>query len=373
MSINNNKINKHTRRMTTRNTQQQQQEHRALIVGGQEAPVGKYDAIVWSGDRGGWGCGGSMIAPDVFLTAAHCLFAFEEQGGAYVGAYSLEATTEKASKKVRTEDGGGKFYKVVTMLPHPNHKEPDHDVMLIKLKNANIQNYYQVNHDPDFPQVGDTIGLVGFGLTEEDGELSPVLKEVTVDVFDHELCNSTFYNESGFEIKDEIHLCTGTVEGGRDGCDSDSGTPLLIDNVVVGVTNDGVGCGRPNVPAYNARVSAHANWIEQSLCAISEYPPDHCLQSPFADMDNGHKIAACHEYSSNSMVSMESFIISILIAFVAGIASSWYILQHTGMMTRHHKRSSYFKLTTPDDDDYSLETAATEQPSPALSSFSDKF
>jgi secreted trypsin-like serine protease len=348
--------------------------HRSLIVGGNEAPIGKYDAIVWSGDRGGWGCGGSMIAPDVFLTAAHCQFAFEEQGGAFVGAYNLEATLLK--KGDREGGNGGTFYKLGTMLSHPHHKEPDNDVMLIKLKHAKFDTYYEINRDRNFPNVGDSVGLVGFGLTEEDGELSPVLKEVNVDVFAYDICNQTFVDEMGFEIKDELHLCTGTVEGGRDGCDSDSGTPLLVGNVIVGVTNDGVGCGRPNVPAYNARVSAHADWIAQSVCALSQHPPEHCLQSPFRDANSDQKAEACQKYlndhNDHEVVGVEAFVISLVFAFVAGILSCWFLLNHTNY-SRHQKRSSYFKLTSSDDDCCSLGTAATEAPSPALSAFSDKF
>jgi trypsin len=339
------------------------QHHRSLIVGGGPAPRGKYDAIVWSGDRGmGWGCGGAMIAPDVFLTAAHCESAFQEANGAFVGAYLLNRTLHPNT--ATPENGGGTFYKLRFMLPHPKHKEANNDIMLVSLKHANVQTPYELNRRRDIPAVGDSVGLVGFGLTEEDGELSPVLKEVEVDVYDIDLCYRTFRKKMGLKVSDDLHLCTGTEVGGMDGCDSDSGTPLLVGNSIVGVTNDGIGCARPNVPAYNARVSSHADWIDESLCALSDYPPSHCLNYPFVDDDEvkpGQSEIVCDHVS----VSIEAFLISLIVAFFTGAVSAWMVLTNS----RHRRRSSYKKLG---DDDISLVTAHTEQLSPSLSAFSDK-
>eukprot|EP00797_Seminavis_robusta_P028818 Sro568_g168190.2 (212) ;mRNA; r:37009-37644 len=73
-----------------------------------------------------------------------------------------------------------------------------------------------------------------------------------------------------------MHICAGTLEGGKDGCASDSGTPLLVGNKIVGITEDGLGCGRPGIPAYYTRVSNQAEWISESICLLSSRPPKHC-------------------------------------------------------------------------------------------------
>jgi hypothetical protein len=334
--------------------------HRRLIVGGAPAPRHKYDAVVWSGGELGWGCGGAMVARDVFLTAAHCESAFESSGGAFVGAYFMNATHYKTATP---ENGGGTFYKLAVQLPHPRHKEPDHDVMLVKLKHAAVETPYEINRQRDFPLVGEEVGLVGFGVTKEGGKLSPVLKEVNVNVYGYDLCYKTFHKEMGLKISDDLHLCTGTLEGGRDGCDSDSGTPLLVNNTIVGVTNDGVGCARPNVPAYNARVSAHADWIDEGICALSDFPPQHCLNYPFKDETEPSQEQV--ETSCNC-ISLEAFVISMVFAFVGGAVSTWMVLQrsrHCHQIPHHHKLMHYD----------SMSTAETQQLSPALSTFSDKY
>ena len=54
--------------------EQEQQSHRSLIIGGVKAPLGRYPYFVsLSQTQGSEGeCGGSLIAPDLFLTAGHC-------------------------------------------------------------------------------------------------------------------------------------------------------------------------------------------------------------------------------------------------------------------------------------------------------------
>ena len=47
------------------------------IIGGKEAVAGKFSYVVSLADDIGHFCGGSLIAPDIVLTAAHC------QGGSY--------------------------------------------------------------------------------------------------------------------------------------------------------------------------------------------------------------------------------------------------------------------------------------------------
>ena len=101
-----------------------------------------------------------------------------------------------------------------------------------------------------------------------------------MQVFPYDVCRRT-YQDMPAKIDDDMHICAGTWEGGKDGCASDSGTPLFVGDQatgykVVGITVDGEGCGRPGVPAYYTRISHQAKWIEEAVCLLSDRPPEHC-------------------------------------------------------------------------------------------------
>ena len=51
-----------------------------------------------------------------------------------------------------------------------------------------------------------------------------------------------------------------------------------VNNTVVAVTDDGKGCGHPNVPSINARVSGFADWIHDTICQHSAKPPKTCTK-----------------------------------------------------------------------------------------------
>ena len=89
------------------------------IIGGSEANEGRYSFAVSMQDRIGHFCGGSLIAPDVVLSAAHC------QGGEY--------STVIGRHDLRTNDGDD--IDVATELPHPDYDSysTNNDFMLLFL------------------------------------------------------------------------------------------------------------------------------------------------------------------------------------------------------------------------------------------------
>ena len=74
--------------------------------------------------------------------------------------------------------------------------------------------------------------VMGFGMTEEDGEYSDVLMEVQVGLITGEMCGE-IYNM--FDFQDDVMVCA--METGKDSCVGDSGGPLLYQGVQVGITS----------------------------------------------------------------------------------------------------------------------------------------
>ena len=51
-------------------------------------------------------------------------------------------------------------------------------------------------------------------------------------------------------------------------------TPLLLP--INTTTNNTKGCAREDYAGVNARISAVADWIEQQICELSNFPPNTC-------------------------------------------------------------------------------------------------
>ena len=75
-----------------------------------------------------------------------------------------------------------------------------------------------LNFDPAVPSSNEPLTVIGFGNTAEDGTFSTALLEVGVETISFADCNNYFGT-----INDELMLCAGTEQGGRDSCQGDSG------------------------------------------------------------------------------------------------------------------------------------------------------
>lgn len=223
------------------------------IVGGVEAQRGRYPYLVSLSDNGEAICGGSLIAPNYVLTAAHC------------AGYSYKAEIGRHNLSNNGEDY--ESISVIAEFIHPNYNDntSENDFMVLKL--ASDSSYSLVTLDEGSAEVADgtDVTVMGWGATCEGGPSSDVLLEVEVDIVGHPRCNSAY---GGNSITNDM-LCA--ARDGKDACQGDSGGPLVIKgssdegDVQVGIVSWGLGCADPNFPGVYSRVATAMDFINTSM------------------------------------------------------------------------------------------------------------
>ena len=172
--------------MSLRGSNSNERELGTRIIGGDEATEGRYSYAVSLQDEVGHFCGGSLIAPDVVLSAAHCA------GGEYkviTGRHRLETT-----------DGDKVDVKDEMMHPDYDSDTTDNDFMLIFLERSTSADVELVHVSSDVVSEGTDVTVMGWCDTNKDKdikELATELMEVEVTVISHEECEKSESVEQG--------------------------------------------------------------------------------------------------------------------------------------------------------------------------------
>jgi len=231
-------------------------------------------------------CGGSVIAPDIVLTAGHCNGALEglDIYRVVVGRYDLTQTWKGRSIKMKQE----------VLHPLYDHETVDNDFNIVvlaeKIREEEGIQMIQLNSDGTVPKVGEATTVMGWGDTnalEEKVETSDVLLEAEVFAVSNQECEASKgavatsnFGQLFVDMKGDITenmLCAWAED--TDGCQGDSGGPLVItgntpdQDLLVGVVSWGLGCAEEHFPGVYARVSAQHAWIREQVCGLSTEPP----------------------------------------------------------------------------------------------------
>ena len=289
------------------------QRRRNLIINGNEAPETRYPYSVSLQSNSQHYCGGSLIAPDIVITAAHCITTVASSTSSttvILGRYDLDSPTDYDYETMN----------IVGQIIHPQWNEElvINDVALLLLEDVSTHPYITVNQNSNIPnnnnnneQDDNELVVMGWGDINPDDvaqQISDKLRETSVRYITNEVCSQSNgyattvmagYQYMSYEgIVGDTMLCafgdgsssTSLDNTISDACQGDSGGPLVQTNtlgsngresnndyttdVLVGLVSWGFSCADSNFPGVYSRMSAfYTNFIQPGVCEYSVSPP----------------------------------------------------------------------------------------------------
>lgn len=168
---------------------------------------------------------------------------------------------------IMSNAGPNRVHRIASLIfvhPDYNPNTMENDIAIIRV-NSPFQGVDGVlQHEPlslQVPPTGTVCQLAGWGATSEGSQdASPNLMRVNLEIVDTDRCNRSYQGL----IKENM-FCAGTMRGGRDACQGDSGGGLMCNGAITGIVSFGFGCGRPRFPGVYIDVSRYQVFIESTI------------------------------------------------------------------------------------------------------------
>ncbi|MFC5199296.1 S1 family peptidase [Streptomyces kaempferi] len=198
-------------------------------------------------------CGGTLVAADKVVTAAHCMVGETTSSVRVVGGRTYLNGTNGTVSKV------GKIW----INPGYTDATNGDDVAVLTLSTS--MSYtpasYVASTNTGVYAAGTTARIVGWGTTSENGGSSNQLRTATVPIVSDSSCGSSY----GSDYVASDMVCAGYTNGGTDTCQGDSGGPLLIGGVLAGITSWGNGCAEAGYPGVYTRLTTFSNLVKTQI------------------------------------------------------------------------------------------------------------
>ncbi|XP_018081440.1 transmembrane protease serine 5 isoform X2 [Xenopus laevis] len=236
------------------------------IIGGSDVGLGRWPWQVSLYRDNKHVCGGSVVATQWIITAAHCVHnyrSFQPSSWTILSGIINHASTNPLASTSAVK-------KIIYHQKYDGRSH-DYDVALVKLVKPlnysdNMRPVCLPQYDQEFP-VGTECWVTGWGHTHPDSiHMSESLKEALVPLISTRKCNSSCVY--GGDITPRM-ICAGYLEGKVDACQGDSGGPLVCQTDytwrLAGVVSWGMGCAEPNRPGVYTKIASFLDWIYQMI------------------------------------------------------------------------------------------------------------
>ncbi|XP_055915311.1 serine protease SP24D-like [Eupeodes corollae] len=224
------------------------------IIGGAEAAKDDFPYMVSVRLDTAHVCGGSIVARNYILTAAHCVSKVQTT------PVDVSSVTVRVGSK--NQYAGGKLLPIEEIFIHKSYGSFLYDVALLKLA-TNLElgpkvDIIDLASEPDVVLPGNSVVIAGWGRTETSGTNAYKLQHGDAAVISASDCE----NSIGYGYPSV--LCVQNKLG-KGACNGDAGGPAVYKNKLVGVGNFVIGACGTKYPDVYARVTYFAEWINSII------------------------------------------------------------------------------------------------------------